>query len=84
MISIEKYGCNLVGFRIDNRHHVTLEYDYNLHGFRERSPYLMTKTYCYNNRVYNREKPGNISRYYRILSCIPIETWKQAYKLFES
>ena len=80
--NVSKIGCNLCRIA-SNNFHVILEYDYNLHGFREQSNYLMTKYYSYNGRTYDRTKPANFSRYYRLLSSIDIETYKRAYALFE-
>lgn len=76
-----KIGCNLCAFSCD-MFRVTLEFDPDLGGFREKSDYLMCKNYTYLGRVYNRDKFGNMPRYYRLLSMIDPETWKNAAALF--
>lgn len=81
-MNLYKIGCNLCAFSSD-LFRVTLEYDYNLHGFREKSSYLMCKDYMYKDRVYQRDKFGNMPRYYRLLSMIDPATWTRAAAMFE-
>ena len=84
MYNVYKHGVNLAFFyNNENQSVVALEYDFDLKGFRELSDYLMCKTYIYHDRYYQRDKPGNRSRYYRLLAEIPPEVWEKAYSLFK-
>ena len=80
---IYKNGLNMCSFyNKETETRVTLEYDYNIGGFRELSPYVMCKNYLYKNRCYDRDLYGNRTRYYRILSTIPIDVYKKAMAMF--
>ena len=84
MYKVYKDGINLAFFyNNENRAVVALEWDFGLKGFRELSDYEMCKTYVYHDRYYKRDKPGNRSRYYKILAEIPPEVWEKAYTLFK-
>ena len=84
MYNIYLNGINVVSFYDkENKNSVTLEYDFNLKGFRELSDYLMCKNYVYHDRYYDRDKPANRTRYYRLLAEIPPEVWEKAYTLFK-
>ena len=80
---IYKIGLNICSFyNKETETRVTLEYDYNIGGFRELSNYVMCKNYLYKNRCYARDLYGNRQRYYRILSTIPEDVYKEAASAF--
>ena len=77
----EKIGLNICCFYTEKRKDIVkLEYDFDLKGYIIYSDYAITKHFTTNGRCYDRTKPGNISRYYRICSDLP---YIESYKLFE-
>ena len=79
--NVEKHGCNICCFYSTGRKDVVmLEYDFQLGGFRLYSNYAITKQFTVNNRSYNREKFGNIRKYYKVCSTLPYE---KGYALFK-
>ncbi len=79
--NFEKIGLNICCFYTEKRKDVLLlEYDFNLKGYIMYSDYLITQTFTLNNRSYDRTKYGNLSKYYKVCSTLPI---KESYILFE-